>query len=205
MTSERLPSVLLEKAVGEFSKLPGVGRKTALRFVLHLLRQDKEQTILLGQSLIRLRENVMYCKRCHNISDTEICGICANTQRDQTTICVVENVQGVLAIENTGQYKGLYHVLGGLISPMDGIGPGDLQITSLVQRAETEPIQEIIFALSPTMEGDTTNFYIQRKLNHLPIRLTALSRGISVGDDLEYADEVTLGRSIVGRTELKRL
>ena len=147
----------------------------------------------------------MYCKRCHNISDTEICGICANTQRDQTTICVVENVQGVLAIENTGQYKGLYHVLGGLISPMDGIGPGDLQITSLVQRAETEPIQEIIFALSPTMEGDTTNFYIQRKLNHLPIRLTALSRGISVGDDLEYADEVTLGRSIVGRTELKRL
>ncbi len=205
MTSERLPSVLLEKAVGEFSKLPGVGRKTALRFVLHLLRQDKEQTTLLGQSLIRLRENVMYCKRCHNISDTEICGICANTQRDQTTICVVENVQGVLAIENTGQYKGLYHVLGGLISPMDGIGPGDLQITSLVQRAETEPIQEIIFALSPTMEGDTTNFYIQRKLNHLPIRLTALSRGISVGDDLEYADEVTLGRSIVGRTELKRL
>ena len=205
MTSERLPSVLLEKAVGEFSKLPGVGRKTALRFVLHLLRQDKEQTTLLGQSLIRLRENVMYCKRCHNISDTEICGVCANTQRDQTTICVVENVQGVLAIENTGQYKGLYHVLGGLISPMDGIGPGDLQITSLVQRAETEPIQEIIFALSPTMEGDTTNFYIQRKLNHLPIRLTALSRGISVGDDLEYADEVTLGRSIVGRTELKRL
>ena len=205
MTSERLPSVLLEKAVGEFSKLPGVGRKTALRFVLHLLRQDKEQTTLLGQSLIRMRENVMYCKRCHNISDTEICGICANTQRDQTTICVVENVQGVLAIENTGQYKGLYHVLGGLISPMDGIGPGDLQITSLVQRAETEPIQEIIFALSPTMEGDTTNFYIQRKLNHLPIRLTALSRGISVGDDLEYADEVTLGRSIVGRTELKRL
>ena len=205
MTSERLPSVLLEKAVGEFSKLPGVGRKTALRFVLHLLRQDKEQTTLLGQSLIRLRENVMYCKRCHNISDTEICGICANMQRDQTTICVVENVQGVLAIENTGQYKGLYHVLGGLISPMDGIGPGDLQITSLVQRAETEPIQEIIFALSPTMEGDTTNFYIQRKLNHLPIRLTALSRGISVGDDLEYADEVTLGRSIVGRTELKRL
>ena len=205
MTSERLPSVLLEKAVGEFSKLPGVGRKTALRFVLHLLRQDKEQTTLLGQSLIRLRENVMYCKRCHNISDTEICGICANMQRDQTTICVVENVQGVLAIENTGQCKGLYHVLGGLISPMDGIGPGDLQITSLVQRAETEPIQEIIFALSPTMEGDTTNFYIQRKLNHLPIRLTALSRGISVGDDLEYADEVTLGRSIVGRTELKRL
>lgn len=203
--SERLPSVLLEKAINELSKLPGVGRKTALRFVLHLLRQDKEQTLLLGNSLIRLRENIMYCKRCHNISDTEVCNICSNPLRDQTTICVVENVQGVLAIENTGQYKGLYHVLGGLISPMDGIGPADLQIDSLVKRAETEPIQEIIFALSPTMEGDTTNFYIQRKLSHLPIKLTALSRGISVGDDLEYADEVTLGRSIQARTELKQL
>lgn len=203
--SERLPSVLLEKAINELSKLPGVGKKTALRFVLHLLRQDKEQTLMLGNSLIRLRENIMYCKRCHNISDTEVCNICSNPLRDQTTICVVENVQGVLAIENTGQYKGLYHVLGGLISPMDGIGPADLQIDSLVKRAETEPIQEIIFALSPTMEGDTTNFYIQRKLSHLPIKLTALSRGISVGDDLEYADEVTLGRSIQARTELKQL
>lgn len=203
--SERLPSVLLEKAINELSKLPGVGKKTALRFVLHLLRQDKEQTLMLGNSLIRLRENIMYCKRCHNISDTEVCNICSNPLRDQTTICVVENVQGVLAIENTGQYKGLYHVLGGLISPMDGIGPADLQIDSLVKRAETEPVQEIIFALSPTMEGDTTNFYIQRKLSHLPIKLTALSRGISVGDDLEYADEVTLGRSIQARTELKQL
>lgn len=203
--SERLSSVLLEKAINELSKLPGVGKKTALRFVLHLLRQDKEQTLMLGNSLIRLRENIMYCKRCHNISDTEVCNICDNPLRDQTTICVVENVQGVLAIENTGQYKGLYHVLGGLISPMDGIGPADLQIDSLVKRAETEPIQEIIFALSPTMEGDTTNFYIQRKLSHLPIKLTALSRGISVGDDLEYADEVTLGRSIQARTELKQL
>lgn len=203
--SERLPSVLLEKAINELSKLPGVGKKTALRFVLHLLRQDKEQTLMLGNSLIRLRENIMYCKRCHNISDTEVCNICSNPLRDQTTICVVENVQGVLAIENTGQYKGLYHVLGGLISPMDGIGPADLQIDSLVKRAEAEPIQEIIFALSPTMEGDTTNFYIQRKLSHLPIKLTALSRGISVGDDLEYADEVTLGRSIQARTELKQL
>lgn len=159
----------------------------------------------LGNSLIRLRENIMYCRRCHNISDTEVCQICSNTLRDQTIICVVENVQSVLAIENTGQYKGLYHVLGGLISPMDGIGPGDLQIDSLVERAEKEPIEEIIFALSPTMEGDTTNFYIQRKLSHLSIRLTALSRGISVGDDLEYADEVTLGRSILARTELKQL
>lgn len=203
--AERLPSVLLEKAIDELSKLPGVGKKTALRFVLHLLRQNKEQTLALGNSLIRLRENIMYCRRCHNISDTEVCQICSNTQRDQTIICVVENVQSVLAIENTGQYKGLYHVLGGLISPMDGIGPGDLQIDSLVERAEKEPIEEIIFALSPTMEGDTTNFYIQRKLSHLSIRLTALSRGISVGDDLEYADEVTLGRSILARTELKQL
>lgn len=203
--AERLPSVLLEKAIDELSKLPGVGKKTALRFVLHLLRQNKEQTLALGNSLIRLRENIMYCRRCHNISDTEVCQICSNTLRDQTIICVVENVQNVLAIENTGQYKGLYHVLGGLISPMDGIGPGDLQIDSLVERAEKEPIEEIIFALSPTMEGDTTNFYIQRKLSHLSIRLTALSRGISVGDDLEYADEVTLGRSILARTELKQL
>lgn len=203
--AERLPSVLLEKAIDELSKLPGVGKKTALRFVLHLLRQNKEQALALGNSLIRLRENIMYCRRCHNISDTEVCQICSNTLRDQTIICVVENVQSVLAIENTGQYKGLYHVLGGLISPMDGIGPGDLQIDSLVERAEKEPIEEIIFALSPTMEGDTTNFYIQRKLSHLSIRLTALSRGISVGDDLEYADEVTLGRSILARTELKQL
>ena len=203
--AERLPSGLLEKAIEELSKLPGVGKKTALRFVLHLLRQNKEQTLALGNSLIRLRENIMYCRRCHNISDTEVCQICSNTLRDQTIICVVENVQSVLAIENTGQYKGLYHVLGGLISPMDGIGPGDLQIDSLVERAEKEPIEEIIFALSPTMEGDTTNFYIQRKLSHLSIRLTALSRGISVGDDLEYADEVTLGRSILARTELKQL
>lgn len=203
--AERLPSVLLEKAIDELSKLPGVGKKTALRFVLHLLRQNKEQTLALGNSLIRLRENIMYCRRCHNISDTEVCQICSNTLRDQTIICVVENVQSVLAIENTGQYKGVYHVLGGLISPMDGIGPGDLQIDSLVERAEKEPIEEIIFALSPTMEGDTTNFYIQRKLSHLSIRLTALSRGISVGDDLEYADEVTLGRSILARTELKQL
>lgn len=203
--AERLPSVLLEKAIDELSKLPGVGKKTALRFVLHLLRQNKEQTLALGNSLIRLRENIMYCRRCHNISDTEVCQICSNTLRDQTIICVVENVQSVLAIENTGQYKGLYHVLGGLISPMDGIGPGDLQIDSLVERAKKEPIEEIIFALSPTMEGDTTNFYIQRKLSHLSIRLTALSRGISVGDDLEYADEVTLGRSILARTELKQL
>lgn len=203
--AERLPSVLLEKAIDELSKLPGVGKKTALRFVLHLLRQNKKQTLALGNSLIRLRENIMYCRRCHNISDTEVCQICSNTLRDQTIICVVENVQSVLAIENTGQYKGLYHVLGGLISPMDGIGPGDLQIDSLVERAEKEPIEEIIFALSPTMEGDTTNFYIQRKLSHLSIRMTALSRGISVGDDLEYADEVTLGRSILARTELKQL
>ena len=201
MTSERLPSVLLEKAVGEFSKLPGVGRKTALRFVLHLLRQDKEQTTLLGQSLIRLRENVMYCKRCHNISDTEICGICANTQRDQTTICVVENVQGVLAIENTGQYKGLYHVLGGLISPMDGIGPSDLQIESLVERVQAGGVKEVILALSTTMEGDTTNFFLYRKLAPYGVKVSVIARGVSVGDEIEYADEVTLGRSILNRTQ----
>ena len=202
MTSERLPSVLLEKAVGEFSKLPGVGRKTALRFVLHLLRQDKEQTTLLGQSLIRLRENVMYCKRCHNISDTEICGICANTQRDQTTICVVENVQGVLAIENTGQYKGLYHVLQGAISPMDGIGPAQLNIASLFDRLEAGGVKEVVMATNPNVEGETTALYLAQRIKPMGIKVTRIAHGVPVGGDLEYADEATLAQALYGRKEI---
>lgn len=203
--ADKLPSVLLERAIDEFSKLPGIGRKTALRLVLHLLRLEEQRTLSFGNSLIDLRQHVKYCSVCHNISDTDVCSICSNPRRDKSLICVVENIQTVLAIENTGQFKGLYHVLGGLISPMDGVGPSDLEIDSLVARVEKEKPEEIIFALSPTMEGDTTNFFIQRKLSAYHLKLTALSRGISVGDDLEYTDEVTLGRSIVGRTELKKL
>lgn len=189
--------------MGEFSKLPGIGRKTALRLVLHLLRQEPENSEMLADSIIRLRKDVIYCRVCHNISDTEVCPICSNPQRDGSQICVVENVQDVMAVERTCQYKGLYHVLGGVISPMDGIGPGDLQIDSLVERVQKGGVQEVIFALSSTMEGDTTNFYISRKLRPLGVRLSVIARGISVGDELEYTDEVTLGRSIINRTELK--
>ena len=189
--NQQYPSVLLEKAVGEFSKLPGIGRKTAMRLVLHLLRQDTATVEAFGNSIITLKREVKYCKVCHNISDTEICQICANPQRDASTICVVEATQ---------QYRGLYHVLGGVISPMDGVGPSDLQIESLVQRVSEGGIKEVILALSTTMEGDTTNFYIYRKLDKLGVKLSVIARGISVGDELEYADEVTLGRSIVNRT-----
>lgn len=200
------PSALLTQAVEEFAKLPGIGRKTALRLVLHLLRQEPERAVQLGESVIRLRREVRYCRCCHNISDTDTCQICSNPKRDPQTICVVENVKEVMVIEDTRQFNGLYHVLGGLISPIDGIGPQQLQIESLVERVResqqtASPIREVILALSTTMEGDTTNFYIFRKLAPFAdVRITTLARGVSVGDEIEYADEVTLGRSILNRT-----
>lgn len=194
------PSVLLEKAVGEFAKLPGIGRKTAMRLVLHLLRQDTATVDAFGHAIVRLKHEVKYCSVCHNISDVETCSICANPRRDASVVCVVENIRDVMAVEATQQFHGLYHVLGGVISPMDGIGPSDLQIESLVKRVEKGGIQEVILALSTTMEGDTTNFYIYRKLEKTGVKLSVIARGISVGDELEYADEVTLGRSIVNRT-----
>ena len=204
------PSQLLTNAVDEFAKLPGIGRKTALRLVLHLLRQEPARALQLGESVIRLRNEVHYCRMCHNISDSEVCTICSNPQRDPSTICVVENVKEVMVVEATRQFGGLYHVLGGLISPMDGVGPQQLQIDSLVQRIReanvdaqpgSTPIREVILALSTTMEGDTTNFYIFRKLAEFPdLRITTLARGVAVGDEIEYADEVTLGKSIVNRT-----
>lgn len=197
---QQFPSQLLEKAVGEFSKLPGVGRKTALRFVLYLLRESKDDVDGFTEAISTMRHDIKYCHICHNISDTDTCSICANPHRDASTLCVVENVQDVLAIENTQQYNGLYHVLGGIISPIDGIGPNDLEIESLVERVKTGKINEVILALASTMEGDTTNFYISRKLKGLDVKLTVIARGISVGDELEYTDEVTLGRSILNRT-----
>ena len=194
------PSTLLEKAVNEFAKLPGVGRKTAMRLVLHLLRQDTDVVEAFGNAIVTLKREVKYCKVCHNISDTDVCSICSNSQRDASVICVVESIRDVMAVEATQQYRGLYHVLGGVISPMDGIGPSDLQIESLVQRVASGGVQEVVLALSTTMEGDTTNFYIYRKLANMGVKLSVIARGISVGDELEYADEVTLGRSILNRT-----
>ncbi len=198
--NQQYPSALLEKAVGEFAKLPGIGRKTAMRLVLHLLRQESSAVEAFGNAIITLKREVKYCKVCHNISDTDTCQICANPLRDASTICVVENIRDVMAVEGTQQFKGLYHVLGGVISPMDGIGPGDLQIESLVKRSEEEGVKEVILALSSTMEGDTTNFYIFRKLAKANVKLSVIARGISIGDELEYTDEVTLGRSIANRT-----
>lgn len=195
----RFNSQLLEKAVGELSKLPGIGRKTALRLALHLLRKDSSEAKSLGESIIEMREKISYCSRCHNISEEETCPICSDSRRDQKTICVVENVKDVITIEATHQHHGLYHVLGGLISPLDGIGPSDLEIDSLVERVKTDQIEEVILALSPTIEGDTTNFYIFRKLGSLPVKVTMLARGLSVGNELEYTDELTLGRSIQNR------
>ncbi len=197
---QQYPSQLLEKAVQEFSKLPGIGRKTALRLVLYQLRQDSEDVQSFVEAIAKMKHEVHYCRRCHNISDSELCPICADSHRDASTICVVENIQDVMAVENTQQYRGLYHVLGGVISPMDGVGPSDLEIDSLVKRVEEEKIQEVILALSSTMEGDTTNFYIFRKLASYDVKLSIIARGIPVGDELEYADEVTLGRSILNRT-----
>ncbi len=199
---EQYPSALLEKAVTEFSKLPGIGRKTSLRLVLHLLRQPVESVNVFADSIAYVRNNIKYCKVCHNISDTDVCSICSDTRRDTTTVCVVENVQDVMAVESTQQYHGLYHVLGGVISPMDGVSPNDLEIDSLVQRVSEGSIKEVIFALSSTMEGDTTNFYLSRQLKPFGVKLSLIARGISVGNELEYADEVTLGRSILNRTPL---
>lgn len=201
--NQQYPSRLLEKAVGEFSTLPGVGRKTALRLVLHLLRQPVERADLLSEAIHKVRHEIKYCKVCHNISDTEVCSICSDARRDVSTICVVENIQDVMAIENTQQYNGVYHVLGGVISPMDSIGPGDLEIDSLIQRVEIGGVKEVILALASTMEGDTTNFYISRRLQPTGVKLSVIARGISVGDELEYTDEVTLGRSIISRTPLE--
>ena len=195
----RFNSQLLEKAVTELSKLPGVGRKTALRLALHLLRKEPQEARALGESIIEMREKISYCSRCHNISEEETCPICSDLRRDQKTICVVENVKDVITIEATHQHHGLYHVLGGLISPLDGIGPGDIEIESLVERVTNENIEEVILALSPTIEGDTTNFYIYRKLGGLPVKVTMLARGLSVGNELEFTDELTLGKSIQNR------
>ena len=181
------------------SRLPGIGKRTALRLVLHLLRQPKEQTAFLSQALSELREEIRFCASCHNISDTDLCEICANKSRSHNVICVVEDIRDVMAIENTGQFRGIYHVLSGKISPIDGIGPGQLNIVSLVEKAKSGLVSEVIFALSPTMEGDTTNFYIYKQLKDCNVMTSAIARGISVGDELEYADEVTLGRSILQR------
>ena len=196
------PSKLLEKAVGEFSKLPGIGRKTALRLVLNMLRRSEEEVEEFAGAVSRLRKDVKYCRLCHNISDTDVCPICSDTRRDASTICVVENIRDVMAVENTQQYSGLYHVLGGIISPMDGIGPSDIEIDSLVKRVADGGVREVILALSSTMEGDTTNFYISRKLAPYDVELSVIARGISVGDELEYTDEVTLGRAIINRTKM---
>lgn len=196
---QEFSSPVLESAVTELSRLPGVGRKTALRLALHLLRRDEREVNALGESLIRLRRDICYCRRCHNISESELCPICASPRRDSRTVCVVENVKDVMSIENTGQYNGVYHVLGGLISPIDGIGPDSLEIASLVERVASGEVDEVILALSSTMEGDTTNFYIYRRLGNLPVKLTQLARGMSVGNEIEYTDEVTLGRSLLNR------
>jgi recombination protein RecR len=192
-------SKTLERAVNEMSRLPGIGRRTALRLVLHLLRQPADQTQHLADSLNALRSEVCFCEKCHNISDTSVCTICSNPAREHSLVCVVEDIRDVMAIENTGQYKGVYHVLGGKISPVDGIGPAQLNITSLVEKVNQGEVREMIFALSPTMEGDTTNFYIYRQIRGSGIVTSAIARGISVGDELEFADEVTLGRSIIHR------
>lgn len=200
---ERYPSVLLARATDELGKLPGVGPKTALRLALHLLKQPVASVDSFADAISKLRHDIKYCRLCHNISDTDVCPICSDEQRDHSTICVVENVQDIMAIENTQAYHGLYHVLGGIISPMDGIGPGDIEIDSLVSRVAAGGIKEVILALSSTMEGDTTNFYITRQLKPFNIKQTVIARGISVGNELEYTDEVTLGRSIVNRTPIE--
>lgn len=193
------PSLILEKAVNEFSKLPGVGRKSALRLVLHLLRQSNDDVQRFGETLIQLRSTICYCKNCHNISEAEVCNICKDPKRDQELVCVVEDIRDVMAIENTTQFRGVYHVLGGIINPMDGIGPSQLKIESLIRKVELQQFREVIFALSTTMEGDTTLFYIFKKLKPFDVQITTLSRGVAIGGELEYADEVTLGRSIVNR------
>ncbi len=197
---QEFASILLETAVTELSRLPGVGRKTALRLALHILRQDESAGVALGEAIINMRRGVKYCSVCHNISETDVCPICSSPARDKSTVCVVESVKDVMIFENTRQYNGVYHVLGGVISPMDGIGPDQLQISSLVERVKTGEINEVILALSATMEGETTNFYIYRQLGTLPVKITQLARGVSVGNEIEYTDEITLGRSLLNRT-----
>ncbi|MDD7257113.1 MAG: recombination mediator RecR [Prevotellaceae bacterium] len=197
---QQYPSLVFEKAVSELSKFPGVGRKTALRFALYLLRQEEEEVARFVETIGKMKQKVKYCSICHNISDTETCSICSDHRRDASTVCVVENIQDVMAIENTQQYSGLYHVLGGIISPIEGISPSDIEINSLIERVKEGNVNEVILALSATMEGDTTNFYISRKLASYPVKLTVIARGIPVGDELEYTDEITLGRSIINRT-----
>ncbi len=192
-------SKLVENAVNELARLPGIGRKTALRLTLHILKKDTSQAEALGNAIIKMKNEIMYCTVCHNISDTEVCEICSNPKRNRQTLCVVEDIRDMMAIENTGQYTGVYHVLGGIISPMDGIGPGDLNIESLVNRVSSGEIKEVIMALSTTIEGDTTNFYIFKRLKDFNIEVTTIARGIAIGDELEYADEITLGRSILNR------
>ncbi|MBR4119916.1 MAG: recombination protein RecR [Bacteroidales bacterium] len=193
-------SPLLDSAINEISKLPGIGKKSALRLVLHLLRQDEAIAVALGEAIIKLRKEIKYCKVCHNISNSDVCDICSDSKRDKSTVCVVENIKDVISIENTNQFNGVYHVLGGIISPIDGISPNDIEIESLVERVKNEDIKEVILALSTTMEGDTTNFYIFRKLAGTDVKISILARGVSIGDELEYTDEITLGRSILNRT-----
>lgn len=199
-----LPSKLLENAVNEMSQLPGIGKRTALRLVLHLLKQPLEQTEVLSSALTAMRNDIQYCKECHTIADDEICGICSNSSRDKSVICVVEDVRDVMAIENTNIFKGVYHVLGGKISPIDGIGPSQLQITSLIDKVKKGEVEELIFALSSTMEGDTTNFYIYKQVKDWDVKISTIARGIAVGDELEYADEVTLGRSLLHRIPFEK-
>lgn len=197
---QQLSSSLLENAVTELSRLPGIGRKTALRLALHLLRQDEAVGVKLGEAIINLRKEIRYCSVCHNISETDICPICSSPARDARTVCVVENINDVMIFERTGQFRGLYHVLNGLISPMDGIGPEQLEIASLVERVRKNDIEEVILALSATMEGDTTNYYIYRMLGSTGVKITQLARGVAIGNEIEYTDEVTLGRSLLNRT-----
>ncbi len=204
MSSGQFSSKLLDDAVGQFAKLPGIGKKTALRLVLHLLRKEKDEVAMFTESIRAVCNDIHYCRVCHNLSDTDTCDICANPLRDHTTVCVVENVRDVMAIEATRQYTGVYHVLGGIISPMDGIGPDDINIDSLEQRVSSGNAREVILALSATMEGDTTNFYIYKRLAPYGVKLTTIARGIAVGDELEYADEVTLGRSLVNRVPFEQ-
>ena len=199
-TMQELPSKLLQQAVDSMASLPGIGRKTALRLVLHLLKREPTDVRTFADSFTKLREEIAFCRSCHNLSDNQVCSICNDRSRNRQQVCVVEDVRDVMAIENTGQYRGLYHVLGGLISPIDGTGPGDLTIDALIQRVAAEDVQEVILALSATMEGDTTNFYLYRKLGAQSLQISTLSRGVSVGDELEYTDEITLGRSILNRT-----
>ncbi|MDX5436437.1 MAG: recombination mediator RecR [Pontibacter sp.] len=199
------PSKLIENAVEELAKLPGIGRKTALRLALHLLKEESEESFSLAEAIVKMRTEVKHCKTCHNISDTEICSICSNPLRDKSMLCVVSDIRDVIAIENTSQYKGLYHVLGGVISPIEGIGPSDLHIDSLLERLPNSEVKELLLAISPTMEGDTTAFYLTRKLRDHNVRITTIARGVPVGGELEYTDEITLGRSIVERTVYGRV